>query len=52
MIEYHESVAEGTPVELPTVRHLLVSLGASYDLGDPVTPYSLHHLAFTLRPPA
>ncbi len=32
------------------VHHLLVSLGASYDLHDPVTPYSLHHLAFSLRP--
>ena len=42
----------GAPVELPTVRHLIVSLGARYDLADRDTPYSLDHLAFNLRPPA
>lgn len=37
-------------MELPFVRHLLVSLGASYDLTAPITPYSLHHLVFAMKP--
>src|SRR5205809_332702 len=39
-------------MEPPIVHHLLVCLWASYDLTEPVTPYSLHHLAFVLRAPA
>jgi hypothetical protein len=34
------------------VHHLLICRRASYDLRDPDTPYSLHHLVFLLRPPA
>lgn len=38
-------------MELPIVHHLLICRQASYDLNEPLTPYSLHHLAFRLRPP-
>ena len=38
-------------MDSPVVHHLLICIRASYDLSDPVTPYSLHHLAFQLRPP-
>jgi hypothetical protein len=38
-------------MESPIVHHLLLCRRASYDLNEPVTPYSLHHLAFRLRPP-
>ncbi len=39
-------------MESPIVYHLLLCRRASYDLREPVTPYSLHHVAFRLRPPA
>ena len=38
-------------MESPIVHHLLLCRRASYDLSEPVTPYSLHHIAFRLRPP-
>jgi hypothetical protein len=38
-------------MEPVVVHHLLFCLEASYDLDDPVTPYSLHNLAFVLPAP-
>jgi hypothetical protein len=35
----------------PVVHHMMLCLRASFDLHDPVTPYSLRNLAFRLRPP-
>ncbi len=39
-------------MDSPIVHHLLVCRRASYDLSEPVTPYSLHQLVFRFRPPA
>jgi hypothetical protein len=37
-------------MEPVVVYHFMLCRRASYDLGDPVAPYSLHNVVFELRP--
>lgn len=38
-------------MDSPIVHHLMLCRRASYELTDSITPYSLHHVVFRLRPP-
>ena len=46
----NESAAGAFRMEPIIVWHFLICRRASYDLADPVAPYSLHNVVFQLRP--